>query len=89
MSNVKRIYTFGAGEAQGDTTMKNLLGGKGANLAEMNKIGVPVPAGFTITTDACTEFNQTGKDEFIKLLWDELGDGIKYVEKIMEAKLKN
>ena len=86
MSNVKRIYTFGAGEAQGDTTMKNLLGGKGANLAEMNKIGVPVPAGFTITTDACTEFNQTGKDEFIKLLWDELGDGIKYVEKIMEAK---
>ncbi len=82
----KRIYTFGAGEAQGDTTMKNLLGGKGANLAEMNKIGVPVPAGFTITTDACTEYNTVGKDEFVKLLWDELGAGIKHVEKIMNAK---
>jgi pyruvate,orthophosphate dikinase len=81
----KRIYTFGAGEAQGDTTMKNLLGGKGANLAEMNKIGVPVPAGFTITTDACTEYNAVGKDAFMKLLWDELGDGVKYVAEIMEA----
>ena len=55
MSNTKRVYTFGNGKAEGKADMKNLLGGKGANLAEMNLIGVPVPAGFTITTDVCTE----------------------------------
>ena len=51
MEQVKRVYTFGNGQAEGDATMRDLLGGKGANLAEMNKIGVPVPPGFTITTD--------------------------------------
>ena len=54
---MKRIYTFGNGKAEGRADMKNLLGGKGANLAEMNLIGVPVPPGFTITTEVCTEYN--------------------------------
>ena len=51
---MKHVYLFGAGKADGKATDKNLLGGKGANLAEMNRIGVPVPAGFTITTEVCT-----------------------------------
>ena len=53
----KRVYLFGDGKAEGRTDMKNLLGGKGANLAEMNLVGVPVPPGFTITTEVCTEYN--------------------------------
>ncbi len=56
MSNVKRVYSFGKKTAEGKTDMKNLLGGKGANLAEMCLLGLPVPAGFTITTDACNEY---------------------------------
>ena len=54
----KRVYLFGGGSAEGKTEMKELLGGKGANLAEMNLIGVPVPAGFTITTEVCTEYQK-------------------------------
>ena len=50
----KKIYTFGDGKAEGDASMRNLLGGKGANLAEMNLLGMPVPPGFTITTEVCT-----------------------------------
>src|SRR5712691_3465138 len=57
----KRIYFFGGGKAEGGKEMKNLLGGKGANLAEMANIGLPVPPGFTITTDVCTEFYTGGK----------------------------
>ena len=49
----KRVYTFGNGQAEGNASMREVLGGKGANLAEMNHIGVPVPPGFTITTDTC------------------------------------
>ena len=56
MSNVKRVYYFGEKGAEGKADMKNLLGGKGANLAEMCLLGLPVPAGFTITTDVCTEY---------------------------------
>ena len=56
----KRVYFFGGGKAEGNKDMKNLLGGKGANLAEMTNIGVPVPPGFTITTEVCTEFYQNG-----------------------------
>src|SRR5690348_17210025 len=55
-SSGKRIYFFGGGKAEGNKDMKNLLGGKGANLAEMTNIGVPVPPGFTITTDVCVDF---------------------------------
>lgn len=50
---MKRVYTFGDGKAEGDAKMRNLLGGKGANLAEMNLLGMPVPPGFTITTEVC------------------------------------
>ena len=54
------VYTFGNGNAEGNAQMRELLGGKGANLAEMNKIGVPVPPGFTITTDTCNEYYELG-----------------------------
>ncbi len=83
MSNVKRVYTFGNKEAEGKADMKNLLGGKGANLAEMNLIGVPVPPGFTITTDVCTEYNQLGKEKVIELLKSEVEAAMKKVEGIM------
>ena len=56
MSNVKRVYLFGGGMSEGKADMKNLLGGKGANLAEMSNLGIPVPAGFTITTEVCMEY---------------------------------
>ena len=57
----KRVYTFGNGQAEGKADMRNLLGGKGANLAEMNLIGVPVPPGFTITTEVCNEYFEKRK----------------------------
>ena len=65
---MKSVYTFGNGKAEGRSDMKNLLGGKGANLAEMNLIGVPVPPGFTITTEVCTAYNKEGKDAVVKLI---------------------
>ena len=68
----KRVYTFGNGQAEGKAGMRNLLGGKGANLAEMNLIGVPVPPGFTITTDVCTEYYELGQDKVVALLKDEV-----------------
>ncbi len=86
MSQVKRVYTFGDGKAEGKTEMKNLLGGKGANLAEMNLIGVPVPAGFTITTDVCTEYNTIGHDKVVALLKEEVEAAVKETEIAMSAK---
>ncbi len=83
MTEVKRVYLFGNGKAEGKADMKNLLGGKGANLAEMNLIGVPVPPGFTITTEACTEYNQLGADKLKSLLLSEVEAAVKYVEDIM------
>jgi len=82
MSN-KRVYTFGNGKAEGRSDMKNLLGGKGANLAEMNLIGVPVPAGFTITTDTCTEYNEMGREKMVGLLRSEVKEAMKKVEATM------
>ena len=82
----KRVYTFGNGQAEGRADMKNLLGGKGANLAEMNLIGVPVPPGFTITTDVCTEYNKLGKDEVVKLLKSEVEKAVAYIESLMGTK---
>ena len=64
----KRVYIFGNGKAEGRADMRNLLGGKGANLAEMNLIGVPVPPGFTITTDVCNEYFAKGKEEVVNRL---------------------
>lgn len=82
----KRVYTFGNGQAEGKATMKNLLGGKGANLAEMNLIGVPVPPGFTITTDVCSEYYSLGKQEVIDLLKAEVESAIAGVEVLMNSK---
>lgn len=84
--NTKRVYTFGNGKAEGKTEMKNLLGGKGANLAEMNLIGVPVPAGFTITTEVCAEWNKLGEEKTIELLKAEIEAGVKNTEQILGAK---
>lgn len=86
MSNTKRVYFFGNKEAEGNGKMKELLGGKGANLAEMNLIGIPVPPGFTITTEMCTAYNTVGKEEMIKLCKAEVEAAIKKVEDIMGAK---
>ncbi len=82
----KRVYLFGNGKAEGKTEMKNLLGGKGSNLAEMNLIGIPVPPGFTITTEVCTEYNELGKEKVIELLKNEVQNGIADIEKIMNSK---
>ncbi len=76
----KRVYTFGNGKAEGKADMKELLGGKGANLAEMNLIGVPVPPGFTITTDVCTEYNTLGHDKTVELIKEEVEKAIAQVE---------
>ncbi|WP_068474939.1 pyruvate, phosphate dikinase [Saccharicrinis aurantiacus] len=82
---VKRVYTFGNGEAEGKADMKNLLGGKGANLAEMNLIGVPVPPGFTITTDVCSEYNDLGRDKVLELLKSEIEESITKIEKLTQT----
>lgn len=83
MPNVKRVYTFGNKQAEGNGKMRELLGGKGANLAEMNLVGIPVPPGFTITTEVCTEYYQHGKDEIIKMIKPEVEAAMKGVEKNM------
>ena len=82
----KRVYTFGNGQAEGKADMKNLLGGKGANLAEMNLIGIPVPPGVTITTDVCTEYNTLGRDKVVELLKNDVVKAIANVEALMKSK---
>ena len=84
--STKRVYTFGNGQAEGKADMKNLLGGKGANLAEMNLIGVPVPPGFTITTDVCNEYYQIGQEKVVELLKAEVEKAIAYIETLMKSK---
>lgn len=81
----KHVYTFGAGSAEGKADMKNLLGGKGANLAEMNLIGVPVPPGFTITTEVCTMYNEQGQKATFDLIKPEVEKAIALVEKLTET----
>jgi len=63
----KWVYTFGKGRAEGNAELKNLLGGKGANLAEMNSIGIPVPPGFTITTEVCNYYYKNNEKYPIEL----------------------
>src|SRR5574344_328207 len=82
----KRVYTFGNGKAEGKADMRNLLGGKGANLAEMNLIGVPVPPGFTITTDVCNEYFEKGKADVVALLKDDVERSVKHIETLMNSK---
>ena len=86
MEKVKRVYTFGNGQAEGDATMRELLGGKGANLAEMNKIGVPVPPGFTITTDTCNDYYRIGQEGIIAELEAEVNAAIAKTEEAMSSK---
>ena len=81
--NEKRVYTFGNGKAEGRADMRNLLGGKGANLAEMNLIGVPVPPGFTITTDVCNEYFEKGKADVVSLLKNDVEKSISHIEGLM------
>ena len=82
---MKYVYQFGDGKAEGTAEMKNLLGGKGANLAEMNLLGIPVPAGFTITTEVCTHYYDNNC-EFPNELNSQILESIKATEKIMGAK---
>ncbi len=86
MKNEKRVYTFGNGQAEGRADMRNELGGKGANLAEMNLIGVPVPPGFTITTDVCNEYYEIGKDKVVEILKAEVEKSLHHVEDLMQSK---
>ncbi len=86
MSNPKRVYTFGNGQAEGRADMRNELGGKGANLAEMNHIGVPVPPGFTITTDTCNDYYKIGKQEVVSLLKDDVERSLKHIENLTNQK---
>lgn len=81
----KYVYTFGDGKAEGNTTMKLLLGGKGANLAEMSNLGVPVPAGLTISTEICTEFYKTG-GKYSDAVKKQVEEGVAEIEKIMGSK---
>ena len=80
------VYKFGNKTADGNSKMKNLLGGKGANLAEMSAIGIPVPPGFTITTEICTQYNQIGKEATVEMIKDEVEKAIENIEKIMGTK---
>lgn len=82
----KRVYTFGNGKAEGKADMRNLLGGKGANLAEMNLIDVPVPPGFTITTDVCNEYFEKGKECVVALLSDDVKASVHHIETLMNSK---
>ena len=86
MSDIKRVYTFGNGQAEGNATMREALGGKGANLAEMNHIGVPVPPGFTITTDTCNEYYKVGQEKIIELLSDDVDAAVAHTEALMNCK---
>ncbi|THD66806.1 pyruvate, phosphate dikinase [Robertkochia marina] len=81
----KRVFNFGDRKADGDAKFRNLLGGKGANLAEMSRIGVPVPPGFTITTEVCTEYNTLGKEETVQLIKEEVLSSVDNIGGIMGA----
>ena len=74
------VYLFGSSRTDGAASMKNLLGGKGANLAEMCRLGITVPSGFTISTEACTVFTEQGKDAALKLIEAEVLQGVAFVE---------
>ncbi len=82
----KRVYTFGNGQAEGNAQMREALGGKGANLAEMNLIGVPVPPGFTITTDTCNEYYKVGQEKIVELLSADVTAAVSHIETLMNSK---
>ncbi|MBR1882607.1 MAG: pyruvate, phosphate dikinase, partial [Muribaculaceae bacterium] len=86
---MKSIYTFGNGKAEGRADMRDLLGGKGANLAEMNLIGVPVPPGFTITTDVCRLYNQEGRDAVVEKIKDDVKKAVEHIESLTGNKFND
>ncbi|MCC8087901.1 MAG: pyruvate, phosphate dikinase [Rikenellaceae bacterium] len=86
MTAIKRVYTFGNKCAEGNGKMKELLGGKGANLAEMNLIGIPVPPGFTITTEVCAEFYKHGRNETVSNIKEEVEAAMRHVEGLIGKK---
>lgn len=86
MEKKKRVYVFGKRSAEGAANLKDLLGGKGANLAEMDLLGLPVPPGFTISTEACTEYYTLGKNQLFEILKDEVEQGLRHIEKNLNAK---
>ena len=86
MEKKKRVYTFGNGKAEGNAQMRELLGGKGANCAEMNLVGVPVPPGFTITTEVCNEYYQVGQEKIVEELTAEVNAAVAHVEGLMNCK---
>ncbi len=83
-TNSQYVYFFGDGKADGNTTMKNLLGGKGANLAEMTKIGLPVPAGFTISTEVCTHYYANNRS-YPPELKEQVAEALQGIERVMGA----
>ena len=83
MDNKKRVYTFGNGKAEGNASMRETLGGKGANLSEMNLVGVPVPPGFTIITDVCNEYYEVGQEKIVEILDKEVKAAVAHVESLM------
>ena len=83
MDNKKRVYTFGNGKAEGNASMRETLGGKGANLAEMNLVGVPVPPGFTIITDVCNEYYEVGQEKIVEILDKEVKAAVAHIESLM------
>ncbi len=86
MDNLQRVFAFGAGRTQGSGAMRNELGGKGANLAEMSRLGMPVPPGFTITTATCNDYYTLGREKIVKLLEKDVANAISDLEKVMNAK---
>ena len=83
MDNKKRVYTFGNGKAEGNASMRETLGGKGANLSEMNLVGVPVPPGFTIITDVCNEYYEVGQEKIVEVLDKEVKAAVAHIESLM------
>ncbi|WVZ98489.1 hypothetical protein U9M48_043927 [Paspalum notatum var. saurae] len=85
-ANVQRVFHFGKGKSEGNKGMKELLGGKGANLAEMASIGLSVPPGFTVSTEACQQYQEAGRS-LPQGLWEEIMEGLEWVEEYMGARL--
>ena len=85
----QKIYTFGDGKAEGNAGMRNILGGKGANLAEMNLLGMPVPPGFTITTEVCNEYTQYGRDKVVEDIKKDVEKAIAHVESLTGNKFND
>ena len=81
-AKTKYVYFFGAGKAEGNAAMKNLLGGKGSNLAEMTNLGIPVPPGFTISTEACIHFYKNNK-QYPEGLLSQVDENLKKLEAAM------